>query len=205
MKTLKKHLTKSVLFTLFIAVASSGCGKSDPVNSVEEEDSGAEHTYNITLVNKADPSETIKYTGSEPIDKGNAIYKNLVISGERDHSIYLLLGEIDGSGSIYGDIALDDDKEALPRLRNVLEKEGSLLTIRPKGSDDHYTSLSGTITLSDLKYALALSTSGAASFTLKFKGDFEKNNGIGEGTHLYEGTGTILISPNKKMGTYKTP
>jgi len=201
-----QSLPKKIMLMLLVFVVFTACSKSekDPIES-DNDPSIAEHTFDITLVNKSDGSETVEYKGAVPTDKGNAIYKDLTISGNRDHSVTMLLGKRGEPGNIFGIINLDDNNQPIPKLRTAVEQDGSVLMITPEGKDDYYNSVSGTVKFSDLKYALPISSSGAACFTLKFSGDFEKNSGRGTGTHIYQGTGTIVVSPEKKMGTYKAP
>lgn len=198
-------LSRTLLFALLMSVAFVGCSKDDNGSSEVAKDDNQpneEHSFDITLVNTIDESETITFSRTVPTEEGNALYRDRTISGERDHSITMLIGELDEPGSVFGILDLQDNKRPFPTLRTAIEQEGCMITIRPEGTDDYYTSVSGTVNFSNLKYVFILS-SGAACFTLEFEGLFAKNSIIGDGEATFHGTGTIVISPEKDMGVYK--
>src|SRR5690606_1017239 len=147
-------LSKKILFVLLIGAAFTGCSKSDNGQGNEEEGettAGADHTFDVTLVNKADASNTIEYKGAAPNDEARAIYRNRTISGETEHSITMLFGKLEEAGSIYGNFELDDDGQPFTELGPYHLADGGVLEIRPEGTGDLYTSVSGTLTFSDLK------------------------------------------------------
>lgn len=197
-------LSQTWLLALLIGVIAIGCS-TDSDTPEEEEDKGTtEHTIDITLVNKADDSDKIEYKDALPSSEGNAAYKNRTT----DHSITMILGDYEEVGSIYGHFDMEDEDQPYTKLMDRSGKNAALLEIRPKGTADHYISLSGTVKFSNLKYALVLPTNGGACFTLEFEGEFRKYvGGMMEGISddTYEGTGTIVVSPLKDMGTYKAP
>jgi len=204
MKT-SQILSKSLLITLFLIGATlTSCMKSEIESDRQEDEKifGTTHNFDITLVNNATNSETIKFSGTVPIDDGNALYRNKSVSGISDHSITLILGKLDEAGSVFGILNLKEDKQPITELKDVVGQKGGLITIRPKGTEDYFTSTSGTLKVSDLMYALPTLSSGAASFKLEFDGVFEKNN---KEDQTYKGSGTITIIPEKAMGSYKKP
>ncbi|MEC3881302.1 hypothetical protein [Parapedobacter sp. 10938] len=201
-------LSKKILFVLLIGAAFTGCSKDDkgPDNKEEEETTaGADHTFDVTLVNKADAANTIEYKGAAPNDEARAIYRNRTISGETEHSITMLFGKLEEAGSIYGNFDLDDDDQPFTELGPYHLADGGVLEIRPEGTADLYTSVSGTLTFSDLKYALPTASVGAAAYTLKFEGDFAKYTSGTKSDETYHASGTFVISPEDDMGTYKAP
>lgn len=199
-----QSIFKTLLFALLIGVIPIGCSTDSDTPEEEEDKDAAEHTIDITLVNKADASDKIEYKDALPLEEGNAMYKNRTT----DHSITMILGDHEEVGSIYGHFEMETEDQPFTKLMDRSGKDAALLEIRPIGTDDHYISLSGTVKFSDLKYALVVPTSGGACFTLKFEGEFRKYVGgmmDGLSDDIYEGTGTIVVSPLKDMGTYKAP
>src|SRR3546814_21055984 len=90
--------SKKILFMLLIGAAFTGCGKSDkgPGNEEEGETAvGADHTFDVSLVNKADAADAIEYKGALPTDEARAIYRNRTIAGETEHSITMLYGKLE--------------------------------------------------------------------------------------------------------------
>src|SRR5690606_4173632 len=201
-------LSKKILFMLLIGAAFTSCSKSDKGSGAEEEGettAGADHTFDVTLVNKADASNAIEYKGAVPNDEARAIYRNRTISGETEHSITMVFGKLEKAGSIYGNFDLDDDDQPFTELGAYHLADGGTLEIRPEGTADLYTSVSGTLTFSGLKYARPTAAIGAACYTLKFEGDFEKYTSGAKSDGTYHGSGTFVISPEDDMGTYKAP
>lgn len=201
-------LSKALLFILLTGVTMASCSKNEKSPGADEADeilTGANHTFDITLVNKVDAVDVVEYAGEVPTDKGRAIYRNRTISGETDHSITMLLGELEEVGSIYGNFDLDADDQPYTALGPYHLQNGGTLTIRPEGTTDMYISTSGTTTFSGLKYALPTSVVGAACYTLNFEGDFEKYTDGKKTDDIFRGEGTFVISPQDDMGTYKAP
>lgn len=203
-----RSLSKALLITLLTGVTIASCGKNEKIPG---EDEGnyilirANHTFDVTLVNKVDAADVVEYAGEAPNDEAAAIYRNRTISGETEHSITMLFGELDEVGSIYGNFDLDTDDQPFTALGPYHLENGGTLTIRPKGTTDVYISTSGTMTFSGLKYALPTSAVGAACYTLKFEGDFEKYTDGRKTENTFRGSGTFVISPEDDMGTYKAP
>lgn len=204
MKTIKS-ISSIFLFSLLIGATLSSCSKSNNGSVDEEDNASGEHTYNITLINKGDASNKVEYRGGLPLDEARAIYRYRTISDEIEHSITMLFGKLEEVGSIYGNFDLDDSKQPFTKLGGYSLQDGGTLTIRPEGTTDMYISTSGTLTFSDLKYALPTSAVGAACYTLKFEGDFDKYTDGDKTDETYQGSGTFVISPQDDMGTYKTP
>jgi len=207
MRTIQS-LPKTILLVLLIGVAFTSCSKSDNGKGNEEEPetaAGADHSFDVTLVNKADAADAVEYKGALPSDEARAIYRNRTISGETEHSITMVFGKLEEVGSIYGNFDLDDDDQPFTELGAYHLVDGGTLEIRPEGTVDLYTSVSGTLTFSGLQYALPTASVGAAAYTLKFEGDFEKRTSGTKSDDTYHGSGTFVISPQDDMGTYKTP
>lgn len=204
MKTIKS-ISTIFLFSLLISAALSSCSKSSSESVDEENNASGEHTYDVTLINKDNASNKVEYRGGLPLDEARAIYRYRTMSDETEHSITMLFGKLDEVGSIYGNFDLDDDKQPYTKLGAYSLQDGGTLTIRPAGTKDMYISTSGTLTFSDLKYALPTSAAGAACYTLKFEGDFDKYTDGEKTDEIYQGSGTFVISPQDDMGTYKAP
>lgn len=204
MKTIQS-ISKIFLFTLLASAVLAACSKNSSKSVDEEDNASGEHTYNVTFVNKADATNKVEYKGGLPLDEARAIYRYRTISDETEHSITMLFGELEEVGSIYGNFDLNDDKQPYTQLGGYSLQEGGTLTIRPSGTTDMYISTSGTLTFSDLKYALPTSAVGAAAYTLKFEGDFDKYTDGDKTDETYQGSGTFVISPQDDMGAYKTP
>lgn len=203
-----QSLPKTILLALLMGIAFTSCSKDGkgPDNEEEEETTaGADHTFDVTLVNKADAADAIEYKGAAPNDEARAIYRNRTVSGETEHSITMVFGKLEEAGSIYGNFDLDDDDQPFTELGPYHLADGGVLEIRPKGTADLYISVSGTLTFSDLKYARPTAAVGAAAYTLKFEGDFEKRTNGDWTDDSYHGSGTFVISPEDDMGTYKAP
>ncbi|HWK99926.1 MAG TPA: hypothetical protein VNQ55_08265 [Parapedobacter sp.] len=201
-------LPKKILVVLLISAVFTGCGKSDKGADDKEGGEttvGADHTFDVNLVNKADAADAIEYKGAAPNDEARAIYRNRTVSGETEHSITMLFGKLEEAGSIYGNFDLDDDDQPFTELGPYHLADGGVLEIRPEGTADLYTSVSGTLTFSDLKYARPTTAVGAAAYTLKFEGDFDKYTSGTKSDETYHASGTFVISPEDDMGTYKTP
>lgn len=204
MKTIQS-ISTIFLFTLLTSAALTSCSKSSSESIDEENNASGEHTYDLTLINKANATNKVEYKGALPIDEARAIYRYRTISDEIEHSITMLFGKLETVGSIYGNFDLDDSKQPFTKLGGYSLQDGGTLTIRPEGTTDMYISTSGTLTFSDLKYALPTSAVGAACYTLKFEGDFDKYTDGDKTDETYQGSGTFVISPQNDMGTYKTP
>jgi len=199
-----KYPIRIVLLCLTFLVAACGSDKDELPGDDLGGGTGEDHSFDITLVSREDPEDKIEYSGAVPTDHGNAIYAHRPGSEESIHHITMLLGEMDETGSIFGIVQLDDDRQPYPNFKESHQEEGTLMVIRPKGTDDQYVSISGSLKFSELKYALVATTAGAASFVLEFEGIFQKNGTeIEEGARGYRGSGEIVINPEKGFGSYK--
>lgn len=206
-------MVKTLIFMLLISTAFTSCNnkKKDAIDDDKKEKvadnkkekvANADHTFNITLVKG---SETVEYSGAVPNNEGGAIYsdqKSLTDEqGGRDRTIMMFIGKKynRGAAGIFGILRVDENWKPFTNI-----KQGSInasnISIRPKEKGDHYTAISGTMTFSNLKFALPIPQNGAACFTLDFEGDFQKNTN-NEG--IFHGSGTIVLSPNREMGVYK--
>lgn len=200
-----KSISTIFVFTLFIGATLTSCSKSSSESVDEENNASGEHTYDVTLINKDNASNKVEYRGGLPLDEARAIYRYRTMSDETEHSITMLFGKLEEVGSIYGNFDLNDEKQPFTKLGGYSLQDGGTLTIRPEGTKDMYISTSGTLTFSDLKYALPTSAAGAACYTLKFEGDFDKYTDGEKTDEIYQGSGTFVISPQDDMGTYKAP
>src|SRR5690606_32126341 len=199
-----KSTARILLLSLTFLGAACGSDNGDLPGEDLGGGIGEDHSFEITLVSRDNPDDTIDYSGTVPSDHGNAIYANRPAGEESIHHITMLLGEMEESGSIFAIVQLDDDRQPFPKFMESEGQQGTLMAIRPKGTNDQYVAVSGTLKFSELKYALVASTGGAASFILEFEGIFQKNGTeIGEGAMGYRGSGKITINPEKGFGTYK--
>lgn len=195
------------LLAFFAVMAISGCSNENSIEKEEEETTEGVHTFEVTLVNKEDASDKITFSGEMPMDQGGAVYTDKTIGSERIHEIMLNIGKTDKPNSIFGLLNLDDNKQPIPEFIKAEDGAGGAsLTIRPKDTEDYYQSVSGSITVKDLKYATVMPSKGSAAFTLDFEGEFIKNAMVvRDAEATYEATGTLTIAENKEMGTYKKP
>lgn len=205
-------ILKTLLITLLISVVFTSCDNkkkapdddkkekvaNDKIDNIED----ADHTIDLKLVKG---SETIEYSDAVSINGGGALYndqKSFDSEQEnRDRKIMMFIGKkyTRGKAGIFGIIRVDENWKPFTNIKGG-DKRASTLSIRPKENGDEFVGVSGTMTFSDLKFALTMPTSGATSFTLDFEGDFQKN---GNKEDVYRGSGTIVISPEKAMGVYK--
>lgn len=202
------HLKNKIgLGVLFIGLVLMSCSKSDKNSEKEEETSTGIHTFEVTLVNTDDASDKITFSGEMPMDQGGAVYTDKTIGSERIHEIMLNIGKTDKPNSIFGLLNLDDNKQPISEFIKAEDGAGGAsLTIRPKDTEDYYQSVSGLITVKDLRYAMVMSSNGVAAFTLDFEGEFIKNARVVRDAEVtYKATGTLTIAENKEMGTYKKP
>lgn len=204
-----KILKNTVCFlAFFVVMAINGCSNDNDIKNIEKEEDVPEnvHTFEITLINNEDASDKVTFSGEMPLDKGGAVYTDKTVGSERIHEIMLNIGKTDKPNSIFGILNLDDNKQPIPEIIKVEEGGGANLIIHPKDTEDYYNSVSGSITVKDLKYALVMPNNGAAAFTLNFEGAFIKNAMVAvDAENTYKATGTITIAENKEMGTYKQP
>lgn len=199
-----KSTLRTLLLGLTFLVVACGSDQGELPPGEDGSGIGADHSFNVTLISRDDASDKVEYSGTVPTDHGNAIYSHRPESEETIHHITMLLGELDETGSIFGIVQLDDDRQPIPKIKGALEQDGTLLVIRPEGTDDLYVAVSGTIKVSELKYALIAPSGGAASFILEFEGIFQKNETeIKEGAMGYKGSGKIIINPEGGFGAYK--
>lgn len=203
---MRKLKVKSKIILIFILVGGiMACSKN---NKPETEDAQTEkHTFSLTLENKDDDSEKIEFSGEGIVGEGGgAIYRKREIGDEKIHDVDYIIGEVDKPNSIYGVLKLDDNKMPETTFKKIEDGGGTQLTIRPKGTDDYYHSISGEVKVTNLKYAILMPGDGAASFVLEFEGDFIKNSFFeSEAEGVYSGKGKITILENKEMGSYKAP
>lgn len=198
------------LLAFFAIVAISGCSKGNDNKHTEKEEAlelEGMHTFEITLINTEDASDKVTFSGKMPINKGGAAYTDKTIGSERIHEIMLNIGTMDKPNSIFGRLNLDDNKQPIPEITKLEEGGGGAnLIIHPKDTDDYYNSVSGSIKVNNLKYAMVMPTKGSASFTIEFTGKFIKNAMVTiNAESTYEATGKITIAENKEMGSYKEP
>ncbi|WP_026451684.1 hypothetical protein [Aequorivita capsosiphonis] len=162
----------------------------------------ADHTFDITLVKD---SETIEFSENILNKEGNALYNNQQMptgkKGDRRRSIMMTIGKDynRGEAGVFGLFVVNEDFKPLSDI-NGSEKQVSSLTIRPEKDGDWYSAVSGTLTFSDLKFVLPTPNLGGACFKLSFEGDFKKNDNKKD---IYQGSGTIVLSPKRAMGVYK--
>lgn len=191
---------------LFMGLALMSCSKNSEKEKEEETPAGV-HTFEITLTNIDDASDKVVFSGEMPLDQGGAVYTDKTVGSERIHQIMLNIGKTDKPNSIFGLLNLDDNKQPIPEFIKAEDGAGGAnLTVRPKDTEDYYQSVSGSITVKDLRYAMVMASNGAAAFTLDFEGEFIKNaRVVRDAEATYKASGTIKIAENKEMGAYKKP
>lgn len=203
---MRKLKVKSKIILMCVLVGGMmACSKNDKPET--EENNTEKHTFSLTLENKDNVSEKIEFSGEGTVGEGGgAIYRKREIGDEKIHDVDYIIGEVDKPNSIYGVLKLDDDKMPETTFKKIEDGGGTQLTIRPKGTDDYYHSVSGKVKVTNLKYALLMPEDGAASFVLEFEGDFIKNSFFeSEAEGVYSGKGKVVILENKEMGSYKAP
>lgn len=205
-------IVKSILFMLLISAAFTSCNnkkdasgddeKEKVANDKKEMVADADHTFNITLVKG---SETIEYSEAVPNNEGGALYNDQKSlsdeQGGRDRTVMMFIGKKynRGAAGVFGIIRVDENLKPFTNIKRG-DKSASTLSIRPKENGDEFVGISGTLTFSNLKFVLPIPNSGAACFTLSFEGDFQKNNNKED---IFQGSGTIVLSPKRDMGVYK--
>lgn len=213
-KTVKmtQPVVKTLLLILLVSAVFTSCNdnkeasgddrKGKVADDKKEKEADADHTFNITLVKG---SETIEYLGAVPNNEGGAIYNNQKSlsdeQGDRNRTIMMFIGKKynRGAAGVFGIFRVDENWKPITNIKRG-EKNASNLSIRPKEKGDEFTAISGTLNFSNLKFVLPMPNNGAAAFTLDFEGDFQKNTNKGD---IFHGSGTIVLSPNRKMGVYK--
>lgn len=210
---------KTLLLLLFVGFSFCSCGNEKKDNKTKNELDSSSKQVNKASSKKTDKdkragdkdhsidielakgSKTIEYSDAIPNDEGNALYKNSKqISGGRKRTITTSIGDYnDDKPGIFGIFRVDENLKPLPNFKQEGEKLSTLL-IRTNETDDYYQAISGTLSFSNLKFALILPNNGAACFTLEFEGEFQKNN---DKKDIYQGSGKIVLSPKSKMGVYK--
>ncbi|MDT0294605.1 hypothetical protein ACFQ3R_04420 [Mesonia ostreae] len=215
---MRHSIRRILLFTILISIALTGCDnkKEASVNNTKEESAidekgktadgkkmtNANHSFEITLVKE---SETIEYSDAVPNNQGGAIYndqKSFTDGQEdRNRTIMMFIGKKynRGKAGVFGIIRVNENWSPFTIIKRG-DKTASTLYVRPKENGDEFIGISGTLNFSNLKFALPVPITGAASFTLDFEGDFLRN---GKKEDVFKGSGTIVISPNRQMGTYE--
>jgi len=209
-KTMKmiQPIQKKLLFMLLISAVFISCNNknkasdNDTIKKVADETkekvADADHTFDITLVKG---SETIEYSETIPSNEGGALYSDQKAprgeQGDRERTILMIIGEDynNGEAGIFGNFRVDENWKPITAIKHAA-KNASFLSIRPNADG----AISGTLKFSNLKFVLYTSQNGAACFELDFEGDFQKNNKKGD---IFQGSGTIVLSPKRDMGVYK--
>src|SRR5690606_23904151 len=128
-----KNPIRIVLLCVTFLVAACGSDKDELPGDELGGGIGEDHNFDITLVSRDDTEDKIEYSRAVPTDHGNAIYAYRPAEEESIHHITMLLGEMEESGSIFGIVQLDDDRQPYPNFKESHQEEGTLMVIRPKG------------------------------------------------------------------------
>jgi len=182
--------------------ASDNDTKKKVADDTKEKVTDADHTFDIRLVKG---SEIIEYSEIIPSKEGGALYSDQKSptgeQGDRERTILMIIGEDynNGEAGVFGNFRVDENWKPITAIKHAA-KNASFLSIRPKADGDNYGAVSGTLNFSNLKFVLYTSQNGAACFELDFEGEFQKNNNKGD---IYQGSGTIILSPKRAMGVYK--
>ncbi|MGO1585897.1 MAG: hypothetical protein ACTHXJ_07985 [Mesonia sp.] len=205
---IKKILLSMLLFSIVFTScndkknASVNDTKEESTNDKKEKVGDEDHSFDITLTKG---SETIEFSDAVASSEGGAIYNDQKSfsgeKGERDRTIMMFVGKKynRGNAGIFSIIRVDENWKPFTNIKRG-DKSASTLSIRPKENGDEFNGVSGTLTFSNLKFVLPVPITGAACFTLDFEGDFQKN---AKKENVYQGSGTIVISPEREMGVYK--
>lgn len=213
-RTLKiiQPVVKTLLFMLLISATFISCNtkkdasddneKEKVADNKKEKAFDADHTFDIRLVKD---SEIIEFSGSVPSDEGGAIYNDQKSvsneKGDRDRTIMMFIGKKynRGAAGVFGIFRIDENWKPITHIQHAV-KNASNLSIRPEENGNTYSAISGTLTFSNLKFVLPMPNNGAASFSLEFEGDFQKDTTKED---IFQGSGTIVLSPKRQMGIYK--
>ncbi|MGO3183266.1 MAG: hypothetical protein ACTIJ9_10570 [Aequorivita sp.] len=215
-------LAKTLLFMLLISTVFISCNNKNDAPSDDKKEkvtdnkrkkatddkkkkvADPDHTIDITLTQG---QETIEFSETKPSTEGGAKYSEQKAltgqNGDRKRTISMNLGNSYKRGAtggvINGYFIVDENWKPFTHIKQG-DKKISSLWISPEGKGDYYDAISGTLTFSDLKFALTTSQHGAARYTLNFECDFQKN---GKKRDIFHGSGTIVMSPKHQVGVYK--
>ncbi|WP_225036020.1 hypothetical protein [Winogradskyella sp. SM1960] len=200
MMKVKNNVLKVLFISLMFSFAACSSDDDNP-NDDNGGTIGGNHTYDIELVGA---SETIELSasipnppqeGEEDVFNVSAVYGSNPDDGDGDDNMVISMSILNNTSSemIYGLFNLGDNREALYPFAHPDDNSGDNetgLIIIPGGSSAIYESISGTLNFSNVKLSGTTIATGVTSFTLNFSGDF-----IDEDDNIYQGSGTIVISP----------
>lgn len=189
MKTVQLKF-KTLLILLLIGFTFTSCSKDEDNNEL----SGVNHTYDITLLNKSN-NVSRQLTGSVPNTAQTSIYSEEGIGGKP--TIVMQIEDRDTTNNeitgFYGYFTLNENQQPLPLaidsedgFENGVGSALNLSTSKIIGLPISYPALSGTVTLSDLQIQ-----DSSASYTLELDCVFRQE----APEIIYHASGKIIINP----------